>query len=161
MKIVEKSLFSSERTKWINENEWMNPRWFLKRNCWKIIFQFRTHEMNQWKWLDEPTLILKMNFWGLSDQTIELFMFSPQDNSRFESWFDFPRMQQLVNSSRHQYIVTSHLRKRLKQVCVMSQRAHQKHVFSGVCRAQTLRFISHPQFPQISYPSKMGGISNS
>ena len=63
------------------------------------------------------------------------------------------------NTSRRQYIVTSHLRKRLKQVCVMSQRAHQKHLFSGVCRAQTLRFISHPQFPRISYPSKMGGIS--
>ena len=78
-----KSFFSSERTRWINENEWMNPRWFLKWDCWKTHFSVpsaQNESMND----------------VLSNQIIELFMFSPQSTSRCESWFDLPRVQQLV-----------------------------------------------------------------
>ena len=68
----------------------MNPRWFLKWNCWKIIFQFRAHKMNQWKWMDEPTLILKMNL--LKNH----FQFQAHNMNQWK-WMDEPTLSLRVN----------------------------------------------------------------
>ena len=102
------------------------------------------------KWMIVFEMWLKFSFWDVnchSKPTFEWWMIklneplminSPQSNSCFESRLDLPRMQQWCNTSRRQYIVTSHLKN-----------AWNKFV-------QWLN-----TFPRISYPSQMGGISSS
>ena len=104
----------------------MEIHWTSMESGWKINENQRTF-MKNWlfvfeKWLIVFEMWLTFRFWDVnchSKPKFEWWMIklneplmnnSPQSSSCFESRFDLPRMQQWCNTSRRQYIVTSHLK---------------------------------------------------
>ena len=151
-------------------NNWMFNEWKSNGHHWQIVGKLVKIRGHSWKtiekWLIVFEIWLKFSFWDVnchSEPTFEWWMIklneplminSPQSSSCFESRFDLPRMQQWCNTSRRQYIATSHLKNAWNKFVQWFNAFN-----TGAWSLQIQCKSKIPQFPQISYPSKMGGMN--